>query len=89
MLNLEKDSKMYNRKEIFYTLFRSGTRDNSLFKNIPIVLLDDFKKSFANDGKFRVRYRGPRAHNVARYHGRRQSTCLKKDAERFSVYRTY
>lgn len=81
---------MYNRKEIFYTLFRSGTRDNSTFKNIPIVLLDDFKKSFANDGnKYRIRYRGPRAHNVIRYQSRQQSTCLKKDAVRFSVYRTY
>jgi hypothetical protein len=80
---------MYNRKDIFYKLYRNTGAGYAMFKNIPIVLLDDFKKSFANDGKFRIRYRGPRAHNVTRYHGRRQSTCLKKDAERFSVYRTY
>lgn len=80
---------MYNRKDIFYKLF-TNTRGGAMFKNIPIVLLDDFKKSFANDGnKYRIRYRGPRAHNVTRYQSRRQSTCLKKDAERFSVYRTF
>ena len=80
---------MYNRKDIFYKLF-ANTRGGAMFKNIPIVLLDDLKKSFANDGnKYRIRYRGPRAHNVTRHQSRRQSTCLKKDAVRFIVYRTY
>jgi len=82
---------MYNRKDIFNKLYRNSNGSGcAMFKNIPIVLLEDFKKSFANDGnKYRIRYRGPRAHNVTRYQSRRQSTCLKKDAVRFCVYRTY
>lgn len=79
---------MYNRQDIFYTLYRSRS-DMAMFKNIPIVLLEDFKKSFKGEFKFRIRYRGPRKHNIKRTPDLRQSTCLKKDAERFSVYRTY
>ena len=79
---------MYNRQDIFYKLYRSRS-DMAMFKNIPIVLLEDFKKSFKGEFKYRIRYRGPRAHNYNRTPDLRQSTCLKKDAERFSVYKTY
>ena len=79
---------MYNRKDIFNKLYRS-TSDRASFKNIPIALLEDFKKSFANDGnKYRIRYRGPRGAGN-RSQANKQSTCLKRYAERFSVYRTY
>jgi hypothetical protein len=72
---------------VFYKLYRNSSKgEYAYFKNIPIILLNDFKKAFKNDIEFRIRYRGPRAHNVKRYSGRKQSTCLKKDAERFSVY---
>ena len=79
---------MYNRQDIFYTLYRS-TSDRASFKNIPIVLLEDFKKSFKGEFKFRIRYRGPRPFGRGRGYATRQSTCLKRDAERFSVYKTY
>ena len=81
---------MYNRKDIFNKLYRNSNGSGcAMFKNIPIVLLDDFKKSFANDGnKYRIRYRGPRGAGN-RSQANKQSTCLKRYAERFSVYRTY
>jgi len=81
---------MYNRKDIFNKLYRNSNRSGcAMFKNIPIALLEDFKKSFANDGnKYRIRYRGPRGAGN-RSHANKQSTCLKRYAERFSVYRTY
>jgi len=78
---------MYNRQDIFYTLYRSRS-DMAMFKNIPIVLLEDFKKSFKGEFKYRIRYRGPRGAGN-RSQANKQSTCLKKYAERFSVYRTY
>ena len=78
---------MYNRQDIFYKLYRSRS-DMAMFKNIPIVLLEDFKKSFKGEFKFRIRYRGPRGAGN-RSQANKQSTCLKKDAERFSVYKTY
>jgi hypothetical protein len=81
---------MYNRKDIFNKLYRNSNGSGcAMFKNIPIVLLDDFKKSFANDGnKYRIRYRGPRGAGNRSW-ANKQSTCLKRYAVRFSVYRTY
>lgn len=78
---------MYNRQDIFYKLYQNTGKGYATFKNVPIVLLNDFKVSFKDEFKYRIRYRGPRAHNVGRRWSRKQSTCLKKDAERFSVYR--
>ena len=79
---------MFNRKDIFYQLYRNiPIGERASFKNVPIVLLEDFKKSFKNDFKFRIRYRGPRPYSKRRALATRQSTCLKRDAERFSVYR--
>jgi len=79
---------MYNRQDIFYKIwFNHSKGERACFKNIPIALLDDFKKSFKGEFKYRIRYRGPRPFGRNRGYSTRQSTCLKRDAERFSVYR--
>ena len=56
------------------------------FSMIPITKYDEFKALFGN--KYRLRYRGPRAHRIARgrSHSLAQSTCLKVDATHFSAY---
>ena len=61
----------------------------AIFSNAPIANLDNFRKVMASEGKyFRIRYRGPR--NTPKDMGRgrmsRQSTCLKVNAQTFSVY---
>ena len=61
----------------------------AIFSNSPIDNLDRFRKVMAMDGRyFRIRYRGPR--NTPKDMGRgrmsRQSTCLKVNAQTFSVY---
>jgi hypothetical protein len=75
-------------RKLFTTYYSNNSRgERANFKNVPVKLLEEFKDAFKDEFKFRIRYRGPRAHNVSRGFGKRQSTCLKKDAERFSVYR--
>ena len=56
----------------------------SLYKNVPIALREQVLAHFRARGiKIRLKYRGPRSQ--ARRH-QRQSTCLLRDANRFSVY---
>jgi hypothetical protein len=82
-----------NRKKyLLANLHRYANRaagTNAIYSNIEFELLGTFKELFSDKMKFRVRYRGDRAHNVNRYARRKQSTCLKKDAKAFSVYLTY
>lgn len=69
--------------------FVSPRGETSLWKNIPICLVDDVQKflrknksSWANtDERFLYRYRGPRRPGILG-----GQMCLKKDANRFSVY---
>ena len=67
-------------------IFRFYSRMNTaaVFTNIPIHLLDEFRSVYP--GKYKIRYRGPRAHR--KYDGRmnRASYCLLKDAKTFSAY---
>jgi hypothetical protein len=87
MIINQQRKDMYNRQDIFYQLYKSYG-DSASFKNIPIVLLEDFKKSFKGEFKYRIRYRGPREAGNRSW-ANKQSTCLKRYAERFSVYETY
>ena len=63
-------------------------REYSLSKNHPIQTLEAVREAYRQAGiPIRVRYRGPRRKNArgrTTYSG--QSTCLKADAVRFSVY---
>ena len=55
---------------------------NPTYSNIPINELTFFRAWAKYNGyKFKVRYRGPR-----RKGPQGQSTCLKKDALRFTAY---
>ena len=64
--------------------FFSRTDTAAVFTNIPIHLLNEFRSYYP--GKYKIRYRGPRAHR--KYDGRmnRASYCLLKDAKTFSAY---
>jgi hypothetical protein len=64
--------------------FKVGQR--AVFARVPMSKYDEFKALFGS--KFRIRYRGPRAHRIAqgRSHSLAQSTCLKYDATHFSAY---
>jgi hypothetical protein len=63
------------------------TGQNARYYRVPIALLDDFRSEFP--AMFRIRYRGPR-YNIpsaaTRWHGSKQSSCLKQDAIYFSAY---
>ena len=60
--------------------FISPKGEVSLFKDIPISMLDEVKVILKKAGRFRVVYRGPRG----RYHS--QAMTWKQDANRFAVY---
>lgn len=66
----------------FRTVTNMGRGDRSSYKNIPISMLDAFRKAFP--GQYRIRYRGPR--NDYRCKVLRQADCLKSYANRFSAY---
>jgi hypothetical protein len=54
--------------------------ERALYKNIPISLLVEVQKQLRKNFKgLRYRFRGPRYDAMA-------LTCLKRDAEKFSVY---
>jgi hypothetical protein len=58
------------------------------YKNIPIEYLDEVKALLQKNGqKYRIRYRGPRNKfmDIRPRHVRMQD-CLKRFANRFSVY---
>jgi len=65
-------------------MFPYGCR--SVYSNVPIALLDDFRSRFP--GQYRIRYRGPRntRSDWNRGYLSRQSTCLKQNAVTFSAY---
>jgi len=74
-------------KQSDFNLYKS-TAYNSVFKSVPIQLLEEFKKAF-NNHTFRVRYRGPRmatrsldGRSIRQAH----QDCIKMRAEYFSVY---
>lgn len=67
--------------------FYSRSRVAAVFTNIPIHLLNEFRSVYP--GKYKIRYRGPRAHRKYGYYDtpmNRASYCLKKDAKTFSAY---
>jgi len=82
---------MSHMKDLFFDIMELG--DFSFFKQagshahysrIPIHLLDHFRNVHPN--KYKIRYRGPRAHRTYRSPISKASTCLKEDATHFSVY---
>ena len=61
-----------------------GHTEVAVYKNVPIALREQVLAHFRKSGtKIRLKYRGPRSQT--RRH-QRQSTCLLRDANRFSVY---
>ena len=78
-----------NRTELEYYFYRTygcTVGQRAVFSRVPMSKYDEFKALFGN--KYRLRYRGPRAHRIARgrSHSLAQSTCLKYDATHFSAY---
>ena len=78
-----------NRTELEYYFYRTygcTVGQRAVFSRIPMSKYDEYKALFGN--KYRLRYRGPRAHRIARgrSHSLAQSTCLKVDATHFSAY---
>ena len=61
---------------------------SSYYKNVPIQYLDEVKTLLKKQGrKFRIRYRGPRTcFSDIRPRHQRMQDCLKKFANRFTVY---
>jgi len=70
----------------YYQTYGRTVVQRAVFARVPMSKYDEFKALFGN--KFRLRYRGPRAHRIARgrSHSLAQSTCLKVDATHFSAY---
>ncbi len=73
---------------MYFSMFKpfSNSNERAVFSRVPMSDYDEFKALFGN--KYRLRYRGPRAHRIARgrSHSLAQSTCLKVDATHFSAY---
>ena len=71
---------------MFFNIFRFYSRANvaAKFTNIPIHLLSEFRSLYP--GKYKIRYRGPRAHRKNEFSNNRASYCLMKDARTFSAY---
>ena len=59
-----------------------------MYKNIPIDKLEEVRAFFKSKGiKVRIRYRGPRTNPLdIRPKHRRMQDCLKRFANRFTVY---
>ena len=70
----------------FYQTYGAKVGQRAVFSRVPMSKYDEFKSLFGN--KYRLRYRGPRAHRIARgrSHSLAQSTCLKVDATHFAAY---
>ena len=70
----------------YYETYGRTVGQRAVFARVPMSKYDEFKALFGK--KFRLRYRGPRAHRIARgrSHSLAQSTCLKVDATHFSAY---
>jgi hypothetical protein len=78
-----------SRTELEYNYYQTYGRtvgQRAVFARVPMSKYDEFKALFGS--KYRIRYRGPRAHRIAQ--GRAptlaQSTCLKVDATHFTAY---
>lgn len=68
---------------------RYSTNEYSIFKNVPIAQLDAVRAFFKSHGvKVRIRFRGPRntPADMNRSYATRQASCLKQNANRFTVY---
>ena len=62
----------------------SGRGEAAAYKNVPIAYRDAVLAYYHKKNiKIRLKYRGPRS-QASRH--QRQSTCLLRDANRFSVY---
>jgi hypothetical protein len=70
----------------YYQTYGRTVGQRAVFSRVPMSKYDEFKALFGN--KFRLRYRGPRAHRIAqgRAPSLAQSTCLKVDATHFAAY---
>ncbi len=70
----------------YYQTYGRTVGQRAVFSRVPMSDYDEFKALFGN--KYRLRYRGPRAHRIARgrSHSLAQSTCLKVDATHFTAY---
>lgn len=67
--------------------YKSPDNEFSLYKGIPVALLNEVKKVLKDNGvNYIVRYRGPRAGLDNRSKFARQSGCLRRFAVSFSVY---
>ena len=78
-----------NKTELEYYFYRTygcTVGQRAVFSRVPMSKYDEFKALFGN--KYLLRYRGPRAHRIARgrSHSLAQSTCLKVDASHFAAY---
>lgn len=64
-----------------------------LYTGIPISYLSAFKFFYSrmNRVPIKIRYRGPRntVHDIGRRSSSKRSTCLKKNAVTFTVYKDY
>ena len=70
----------------FYQTYGATVGQRAVFARVPMSKYNEFKALFGN--KYRLRYRGPRAHRIAqgRKHSLAQSTFLKVDATHFTAY---
>ena len=67
--------------------YQADPRESAVAKQIPIKGNEDTIEQLAKLLKLRVRYRGPRNHpRDARPSYRRNQDCVKKFAERVSLY---
>lgn len=71
-----------------YKVRYTGRYEVAMYKNIPISELESVRAFFKGYGiKVRIRYRGPRTNPLdMRYKHQRMQDCLKRFANRFSVY---
>ena len=68
--------------------YLSGDDRTSIMHGIPIQYKNEILKLFREDGfKVKIRYRGPRVHNVNRTKFTNRCSCLMADATSFAVYK--
>jgi hypothetical protein len=85
--NMNKNKGWYTDLLLqYYQTYGRTVGQRAVFARVPMSKYDEFKALFGN--KFRLRYRGPRAHRIAqgRAPSLAQSTCLKVDATHFTAY---
>ena len=70
-------------------LYKSPSNETSMYKGIPIALLEETKKILRENGvRYHVKYRGPRNYSVGdtRDKQNKQASCLRRFATSFAVY---